>query len=274
MTPSFYITWNLVTIPVKAEPAARGKKVELTNLHRPCGAKLRMSDEAKLCTSCSKPVPADQIVKGYEVTKGRWVQIGPDEIASLDAEKSKAMEVLGFVPWSDIDPVYLGPSGYMQAVDKITAKLYHAFRQAMEAEGVCAVVKHQARGRDVLAVVRAIRPAGLMLHEAFYQEEVRAFQPEVPEVAPSKDELALARQLVRQDAMAWQPAQYRNEYQGRLEELIRARMEGAPMAAPAPRAAAPVVDLMAALQQSLKAKGQAGAKVAAAKAVKRRRTAA
>jgi DNA end-binding protein Ku len=258
-TPSFFLFLGMVVIPVKSYPAARDERVELTNLHAPCaqaGRDARLTVR-RVCTACSEEV-GEAIVKGYPVGKGRYVLVAADEIEALAAEKSKGMEIRAFVPWKEVDPVYLGPANYLGPADPAAAKPFQLLRLAMQLSDRAALVQYVGSGRDKIGLIRVV-PEALMLHELYYPAEVRSFaaqnRVEIGPIKVSDEELELALKLVDSLEGPFDLSGYRNEYMGRLTDLIQARLAGQEppkLAAPAP--AAPVVDLVAALKRSLSAR--------------------
>lgn len=275
VTPSFYLTFGMVVVPVKSYVAARDERVEFTNLHAPCQAKLK---QQKICSACQKVVADEEIVKGYALDRDRYVLVSPEELEGLAAEKSKTMEIKAFVPWEEVDPVYLGPANYLGPADQAAARSFALLRDAMGKSGRAALVQYIGSGRDKLGLIRPVDNA-LMLHEAFYPSEVRSFvaqnRIEVRPVTVSKEELALAVKLVESLAKPFNLSGYADGYQTRVTDLIQARISGAPAPKLEMKAApSPVVDLMAALKESLAAREAATPAAKAAKAGKRKKQAA
>ena len=169
-TPSFFITLGVLTIPVKAEAAARNKTIGFRNLHGKCGA--TMSSQS-LCVTCNEVVPKDLQVKGYPLGRDQFVKIDPKQIDALDVENTKAMEIKAFVPMKDVDAVYLGASSFLQPVDQPAAKAFELLRQAMAKRGRAALVQYVDSSREKLGLIR-VYDGCLMLHEMFYQDALVA----------------------------------------------------------------------------------------------------
>lgn len=252
VSPSFFLTWGLVTIPVKSYPAARDERIELVNLHPGCNARVKHEPR---CTACQAPV-ADP-VKGYEVGKGTYVLLATEELKALEAEKTKTMELKAFVKAGSVDPVYFGPANYLGPADPAAAKAFLLLRRAMEHTGLMALVQYVQGSREKIGMIRVV-PEALMLHEMFYQDEVRTYESQnripVPVISISDEETAVATELVALAAGPFDLSGYVDGYRQRVTELIQARIAGQPAPKLEVKAAlAPVVDLMASLKQSLAA---------------------
>src|SRR6266545_4410712 len=195
-TPSFFITLGVLTIPIKAEAAARNKTVGFRNLHAKCGA--TMSSQS-LCVTCNEVVPKDQQVKGYPLGRDQFVKIDPKQIDALDVDNTKGMEIKAFVPMKDVDAVYLGASSFLHPVDQPATKAFELLRQAMAKRGRAAIVQYVASSREKLGLIR-VYDGCLMLHEMFYQDEVRVAETKVKPVTVAPQELEVAVKLVKAPA--------------------------------------------------------------------------
>jgi DNA end-binding protein Ku len=243
-----YITFGLITIPVRLFAAARGERVGFHQIHGVCGTRIK---QQVYCPHCERVVERSELVKGYEVEKDQYVIITDEEIKSVAPQSSDNMEILEFVKAEGIDPIYFDASYFMVA-EEAGKKAYHLLLETMRKSGYSAVAKVTMHQREYTVVVRP-NPHGLMLHTMFYPEEVR----EVPEfgrndnVTVKPQEVALAEKLVEGLAADFDPSKYHDEYQDRLKQLIEAKREGQTVEAAAPKKRAPVIDLMQALQKSL-----------------------
>jgi DNA end-binding protein Ku len=243
-----YITFGLITIPVRLFAAARGERVSFHQIHGVCGTRIK---QQIYCPHCERVVERSELVKGYEVEKDQYVIVTDEEIKSVAPASSDNMEILEFVKAEGIDPIYFDASYFMVA-EEAGKKAYHLLLETMRKSGYSAVAKVTMHQREYTVVVRP-NPHGLMLHTMFYPEEVR----EVPEfgrndnVTVKPQEVALAEKLVEGLAADFDPSKYHDEYQERLKQLMEAKREGETVEAAAPKKRAPVIDLMQALQKSL-----------------------
>ncbi len=243
-----YITFGLITIPIRLFAAARGERVSFHQIHRVCGTRIK---QQTYCPHCERVVERNELVKGYEAEKDQYVIVNDEEIKSVAPASSDNMEILEFVKAEGIDPIYFDAS-YFMVPEEAGKKAYHLLLETMRKSGYSAIAKVAMHQREYTVVVRP-NPHGLLLHTMFYPEEVR----EVPEfgrndnVTVKPQEVALAEKLVEGLAADFDPSKYHDEYQGRLKELIEAKREGQTIEAAAPKKRAPVIDLMQALQKSL-----------------------
>lgn len=243
-----YITFGLITIPVRLFAAARTERVSFNQLHGVCGSRIK---QQTFCPQCDRIVERSELVKGYEVEKDRYVVVNDDDIKSVAPASSDNMEILEFVKAEGIDPIYFDAS-YFMVPEEAGKKAYHLLLETMRKSGYSAIAKIAMHQREFTVVVRP-HTEGLLLHTMFYPEEVR----EVPEfrrdtnVSVKPQEVALAEKLVEGLATDFDPAKYHDEYQGRLKQMIDAKREGQEVEEPSPKKRAPVIDLMQALQKSL-----------------------
>lgn len=243
-----YITFGLITIPVRLFAAARTERVSFNQLHGVCGSRIK---QQTFCPQCDRIVERSELVKGYEVEKDRYVVVNDDDIKSVAPASSDNMEILEFVKAEGIDPIYFDAS-YFMVPEEAGKKAYHLLVETMRKSGYSAIAKIAMHQREFTVVVRP-HTEGLLLHTMFYPEEVR----EVPEfrrdtnVSVKPQEVALAEKLVEGLATDFDPAKYHDEYQGRLKQMIDAKREGQEVEEPSPKKRAPVIDLMQALQKSL-----------------------
>lgn len=243
-----YITFGLITIPVRLYAAARTERVGFNQIHEPCGSRIK---QQTFCPRCDRTVERSELVKGYEVEKDRYVIVNDEEIKGIAPASSDNMEIVEFVKAEGIDPIYFDASYFMVPEDA-GKKAYHLLLETMQKSGYSAVAKITMHQREYTVIVRP-HADGLLLHTMFYPEEVR----EVPEfrrdesVNVKPQEVALAEKLVEGLAADFDPSKYHDEYQGRLMQMLEAKREGQKVETIAPKKRAPVIDLMQALQKSL-----------------------
>jgi DNA end-binding protein Ku len=243
-----YITFGLITIPVRLYAAARTERVGFNQIHGVCGSRIK---QQTFCPQCDRTVERSELVKGYEAEKDRYVIVNDEEIKSMAPPSSDNMEILEFVRAEGIDPIYFDASYFMVPEDA-GKKAYHLLLETMQKSGYSAIAKIAMHQREFTVVIRP-HADGLLLHTMFYPEEVR----EVPEfrrdttVNVKPQEVELAEKLVEGLATDFDPSKYHDEYQSRLLQMIEAKREGQNVEQAAPQKRAPVIDLMQALQKSL-----------------------
>jgi DNA end-binding protein Ku len=257
-------TWNgslsfgLVTIPVGLAPAtapkARASDVTFRTLHRECQTPIK---QKRWCPVHEREVPNEELVKGWEVSKGQFVIVEDADLEAIEQrDTSRAIEISRFVPLADVDPLYFDRT-YFLAPSSAEAQRrpYVLLLNAMKETGMAALGRMVIRGNENLVL---IRPKGdaLVLETLFLAEDVRS-QAEIDEaveaVSVKEPELDLARQLIDSLVGEWEPDALQSEYRQSLREMLEAKLAGEEIAKPEPVPEAPVVDLMEALRKSVAA---------------------
>jgi len=254
------ISFGLVNVPVRLVSATSPKDVRFHQLHAEDGARVQ---QKRVCSADGAEVPYDQIVKGYEITPGRYVVVDPDELASLDPESSHTIDLEEFVDLDQIDPVFFERAYYLLP-DKRAEKPYTLLVQAMTRSRKVGLARFVMRTKQYLAALRA-KDNALVLSTMLFADEVVPLQgleglPD-EDIHVSEREVAMAEQLVASLAADFAPEKYSDDYRQRVLDLIEAKAEGQVVVAPAAtEAPTHVVDLVAALEASLAAaKGRSGA---------------
>lgn len=251
------ISFGMVTIPVKLYTATEQKDVRLRLLHRDDGAPI---EEKRFCTADGKEVAWDELVRGYEVGKGEYVVLEPDEIDAAKPESSTTIDIGDFVPGAEIDPVYFEKSYFLEPTE-VGAKPFSLLKRALEETDRVALARVTIRTRERLATLRAYEDT-LVLETMFWPDEIRSTGaldlPEGTEARVRTRELEMARSLVENLADRFRPESYIDTYRTALEELIQQKMRGTTRSAKRRRPEPRVIDLMDALKASVdRAKGAA-----------------
>jgi DNA end-binding protein Ku len=247
------VSFGLVNVPVKLVTATSSKDVRFHQLH---GADLARVNQKRVCSLDGEEVEYSEIVKGYDLGGGNYVVIEPEELASIDPEATRTIDIEEFVDLDEIDPLYFDHSYYLVPDDR-AAKPYALLVEAMTKTGKVALGRFTLRSKQYWATLRA-RDGALVLATMLYEDEVvDPGQLEVPSaesVAPTKREIDMAAALVESLSAPFDPSRYRDDYRDKIMAMIEAKAEGQVITAPAEKeATAPVVDLMAALEASLAA---------------------
>jgi DNA end-binding protein Ku len=255
------ISFGLVTIPVRLYPAAQSAAtVSFNLLHSKCGSRLK---QHYVCSKDGEKVEREDMVKGYEVSKDRYVTFTPEELKALDEIATQTIDIAEFVAAADVDPIYFDQA-YHLGPDKGGAKAYRLLALALERSGKAALARYAARGKQYLVLIRA-RGGRLFLQQLRYADEIRA-PDEIPldEVDLKEPEVQLALRLIEQTtAEGFHPERYEDSVKKRVLEAIERKVQGEQIRAAAP--AEPhgeVIDLMEALKASLAASERSGAKQA------------
>jgi len=268
------ISFGLVTIPVTLHSAVREHSgISFNQLHAKDKSRIRYK---KVCEREGKEVPADEIVKGYEYEKGKYIVISDEELEQAERATSRSFEIAAFVKSEDVDPRYFDKPYYLAPMPG-GEKAYVLLRQTMENTGSIGVGSFVLRKKTHLAGLKAVGDA-LVLELMRYERElvdVRELRiPEVKDLRPQ--ELKMAEQLVENLSEPFDPGKFRDVYSESLMEVIQAKLKGQkPSLAEADEPdTAGVIDLMARLQESIKESAKpAAAKKKAAAAPKKRKSA-
>ena len=245
------VSFGLVNVPVKMTTATSPKDVRFHQLHDADHGRI---NQRRVCSVDGEEVEYGHIVKGYDLGGGRYVVVEPEELASIDLEATRNIDIEEFVDLAEIDPVYFEKSYYL-VPDGRAEKPYALLVETMQRCGKVALGRFVLRTKQYLAALRA-RDGVLVLSTMLYADEV--IDPSVLEVptaldtAPSERELGMAAQLVESLSAPFDPGKYHDDYREKVLALIEAKADGEIIAQPEPAVeTAPVVDLMAALEASL-----------------------
>jgi DNA end-binding protein Ku len=253
------VSFGLVNVPVKLVTATSPKDVRFHQLHDADDGRIQ---QKRVCAKDGEEVPFEHIVKGYDLGGGRYVRIDPEELAAIDVEATRTIDIEEFVDLADIDPVYYERSYYL-VPDGRAEKAYALLVETMARTGKVAIGRFVLRTKQYLATLRA-RDGVLVLATMLFDDEVIATEelevPTASSTAPSEREITMATQLVESLSAPFEPAKYTDDYREKVLALIEAKADGEIITAPAaPAPAAPVVDLVAALEASLEAARQRSA---------------
>lgn len=244
-----HIAFGLVTIPVRVYVAQESKDVRFRQLHAACNTPIQ---QVRRCPKCNRDVAWEEIVRGYEFQKGRFVPVTDEDLQAIPLPTKGAVNLYGFVQLHEIDPLYYERAYYL-APDTGGAKAFQLLQEALASAGRVGIGKVVLREKEHLV---AVRPYGdtLVMEVLYYPDEIRAASqlPEFPlNVKVHPNERKMAVQLVEGMTMEFRPEEYRDEYREALLRVIHAKAQGAsPPEAVAPREEK-VVDLMEALRRSL-----------------------
>ncbi len=255
-----YISFGLVSVPVRLYAAAREQHVSFNQIHEVCGSRIK---QQTFCPVCNRVVERNELVKGYQVDRDAYVLVTNEEIKTLEADSSEAMEIAQFVSLSEVDPIYYEAS-YYSAPEDPGRRAYGLLLQAMEKLNVAAIAKVTLHSREQIVLMRPYHQ-GIVLHTLYFPAEVREVSEygKTENMTLQKPEIELAEQFIRQLTAKFEPEQYKDEYQQRVLELIETKRAGQVIAGqPQKPKLAPVIDLMEALKKSIAERGAAPAAAA------------
>jgi DNA end-binding protein Ku len=257
-------TWNgsvsfgLVNIPVGLAPAtkptARQSDVSFRLLHRECGSPIR---QKRWCPVHERDVEADELVKGWEVSKGQFLMVEDADLEAIEQhDTSRSIEIKSFVRLEEVDPVFFDRTYFLVPAGAEAARRpYVLLLEAMKEAGVAGLGRFVLAGKEKLCLIRPMGEA-LALETLFVSADVKDHD-EIDDLVATAEvrepELELAKQIIASLAAPFDPADLKSEYRESLKELLEAKLEGHEITAPEPVEIAPVVDLMEALKASVAA---------------------
>lgn len=257
------IAFGLVNIPVELHTAVRDSRPRFRMLHAEDKSPVKFE---RVCAREGKPVAWEELVKGYEYEKGRFVVLTKEDFRAAALEKSRTVDIRNFVKGEEIDDRFFETSYYLTPA-KGGERSYALLREAIRETGLVGVATIVLRDAQHLAALEVKGDAMVLTMMRYAEELVDVSAYNFPTASHvRKPELQMARTLVEQLADRWDPSQYTDEYRANLMKIIRAKMKGRPprlAEAPEPQQAE-VVDLMERLRQSLQTAGAKGTKKRAA----------
>jgi DNA end-binding protein Ku len=253
------ISFGLVNIPVGLSPAttssARQSDVSFRLLHRECGTPIR---QQRWCPVHERVVEGDELVRGWEVTKGQFVVVEDADLEAIEQhDTSRSIDIGQFVESTEVDPLYFDRTYYLVPAEAEAARRpYVLLLEAMKESGVTALGRFVLAGKEKLCLIRPLGDA-LALETLFVNEDVKDGAEIAEAVAAAEvraPELELAKQIIASLAAPFDPAELRSEYRKSLRGLLEAKLAGQDLTATEPEAEeTPVIDLMEALKASVAA---------------------
>ena len=246
------IAFGAVTVPIKVYGALEDKAIHFHEVHVKDGGGIehRLVDPAT-----NREVPRDKVVKGYEVSDGKWVVVSNDEIKAADQPQRKAVEVEDFVPGDQIDPVYYDKA-YNLGPGKGGEKAYALLNAALEKTGRVGIGRVVLRTKEQVVAVRAAGGGLLRMHTMHASDEIvsaKDLDVTKPRKKASPKEVEMAGRLVSGLATDFDPKRYKDTYRERVLDVIKRKAKGEEIEFEEPEAPEPSDDLLAALQASLDA---------------------
>jgi DNA end-binding protein Ku len=268
----------LVSIPVEIYPATKsGAQIQFHQVHEPSGKRIKYE---KVVPGIG-PVDKDEIVKGFEVSKGHYVLLDPEEIESVKLESRKTLDLVQFVDDDDIAPMYFEKPYYVVPADDLAEEAYVVLRDALRDAKKVGVGQLAMRGQEYVVALKP-HDRGMLMETLRYADEVNkssGFFRDIGDTKPDPDLLDMAAMLIERKAGEFNPAEFHNRYVDALKDLIAEKqkkkgekvIQDPDADAPPPRGSN-VIDLMAALKKSLGEKEAAKAKKPAARKTAARRS--
>ncbi len=246
------ISFGLVNVPVKLFSAVSQQEIHFHQLHKEDGSRVRMK---RVCSADGEEVPYEDIAKGYEISKGRYVMVTKDELEKFNPKATKTIDISDFVKQEEIDPIYWEHT-YHVGPDKGAGKAFNLLLEAMKKTGRVGIAHVVMRTKQYLCTLRPLEGGGLALSTMNYADEIvdqKDIDIDKPAGHPSEKELKMAEQLIEALASDFEPDKYQDEYREQVKALLEAKADGEEVVEPSEEEEEPqkVVSLMDALERSL-----------------------
>jgi len=243
------VSFGMVSIPVKLYAATQSKDISFRQLHQECGSRLK---QQRWCPVCEREVEWGELARGYEYAKDQHVIVTDDDFAKLPLPSKHTIELAAFVEAQQIDPVYYEKTYYIEP-DETGIKPFALLMRALKERELTGVAKIAIRNKERLCALRPF-DGTLMLDTLYYPEEIRVEQGvDLPEVKVSQKELGMAFSLIDLMTEPFDAEAYKDEYRTALMEIIEAKLQGAEIVEAPAAPTGKVVDIMAALKESVEA---------------------
>ena len=265
-----YLKLSLVSCPIALFPAtSESEKISFHQLNKKTGHRIKYR---KVDAETADEVDSADIIKGYEVGKGDYIELDPDELEAVAIESKRTIDIDEFVPKDEIDEIYLNNPYYIAPDGEVGQQAFAVIREAIRKEGMVAIGKVVFTSREHIIALEA-RGKGLLGVTLRYPYEVRSeadYFDDIPDEKIPKDMLDLGSHIVKTKAGHFEPSKFEDQYEDALKELLKRKQEGKPIERPERPKPTNVVNLMDALRQSVEASGASTGSKAKAHAPARR----
>lgn len=261
-----YLRLSLVSCPIELFPAtSEREKVRFHQINKNTGNRIRYQ---KVDAETGDEVDADDIVKGYEIAKGEYIEIEPEELDAVEIDSSRMIDIDTFVPKDEIDELYLNAPYYIAPDGEVGAQAFAVIREAIKKEGMVALAKVVFTNREhVIALEpRGKGMVGVTLRYPYEIRDEKDYFDDIADETVPKDMLELATHIVHSKAGHFKPDKFDDKYESALREIIKRKQHGEKIEAPKEREPAKVIDLMEALKRSAKGEKNAPARRVAPRA--------
>jgi len=240
------ISFGIVSVPISLHTATTDIDIKFNQLHKEDHERIRYK---KTCGHCGKEVKSDDIVKGFEYEKDKYVVVTDDDFESIKTEKDRSIHILHFANLDQISPVYYEKT-YHAVPELGGEKAFELLREAMMQEQKIAIAKTVMGTKDTLLALIP-REDGMLVQTMFYEQEIKDLPKTYKREPVIEAELTLAKTLISAMDKPFDPSAYHDEYQARLKELITDKIEGKEIVTPAGEVPGNIINLMEALQKSI-----------------------
>jgi DNA end-binding protein Ku len=246
------LSFGLVNVPVTLYSATRDRGVHFQQLHEPDRSPI---ETRRVCAQEDRPVPWDEIARGYKLEDGRWVLLSDEDLRAAAPRQSRTIDIERFVQVREIDPVYFDRSYLLAPADEGAARAYALLSETMRNSGKVALGRFVLRAKERMVGIR-VRERALTLTTMLFHDEVRSTKEiaqEIEAAKPTRKQLECAVAVIEELGVDFDPGRYRDEHRAHLLRIIKRKQQGKKIPAPTP-SKEPVTsapDLMGALEESL-----------------------
>ncbi len=241
------ISFGLVNVPVRLYSAVQEHKLHFNFVHERDNSPIGYQ---KICKKEDKPVPDDEIVKGFEFRKGEYVFMEDEDFQAAKVEGYKMIDIVDFVPYEEIDPIFFAKTYYV-GPDRGAEKVYSLLVKAMEDSELAGIAKFVMRDKQHLGALR-IRDGVITLEQLYFADEIRPIDEiKASRARVSRQELQMAAKLIESWTTEWKPEKYKDTYRDELCAIIKAKSKGKEIHPAAEVEEEEPADLMSALRESI-----------------------
>lgn len=242
------ISFGMVTIPVRLNTAIQSHDIGFHLLHAKCETRIK---QQRWCPHCEENVDWDDIVKGFEYSKGQYIELTDEDFDKIPLPSKNTIDLSTFVEETDIDPIFYDSTYYISVEEKGAQKAYKLLIEAMESKKVAGIATIAFRNREHICAIRVV-DGRLQLQTLLYPDEIKENETKKPTSAKvSAQEMKMAEHLVGALQGKFEPGEFKDNYEAALKKLINAKLKGKEAKEPVTSETSNVTDLMEALQASL-----------------------
>ena len=239
------ISFGLVNIPVEINPVIKNNDISFNQLHKKCLSRIRY---VKYCPHCKKEVKQSDIIRGYEYKNDEYLTLTNEEFNKLKSEDEKVIEIVGFLNFNEVDPIYFEKSYQIKTSNK--SKSFSLFKEALNKTKKVALAKTVIGTKFYYVLIRLMNDE-LIMNTLYFDEEV-ILADEIADAKFTKKELDLAVELINSLKIKFKPEEYRDEYQEKVKDALKQKEKGKAVKKPKARNTRNIKDLMTALEMSLR----------------------
>lgn len=240
------INFALVNIPVILNPIVKNNDTSFNQLHKKCGSRINY---IKYCQKCKTKIKEEEIVKGYQYETDKYIVFNKEELDKLKPENEKIIDIISFIPITEVDPVYFEKSYDLDVDGK--GKAYYLFSEALKKTKLVALAKTVIGNKFYYCILRFNR-RNIILTTLYFEEEINIHQDD--EIKSNAKELELAIELITSLKGKFEPEKYRDEYQDNIKKAINDKIDGKEIKSTRKKNKKAITDLMEALEKSLNRK--------------------